>query len=231
MKLGLGTWHLTNKELPRQAFELGINHFDTADIYGNGKSEEILAESLRGIPRFHYELATKAGRNFTGWQKPWYKKHREVFSDWRPEYLKAALQASLLRLQTDYVDIFYLHNPPASQIRKLAPFMSSLRESKQVRKTGVSLAKAEHGFAAIKYGYEVIQVRVNPNEEGPLFELAQTARQFGVRFIIKEPLARGAFQYAAARVYRSYALNPLVDLVLTGTNNSDHLADNVSAVL
>ena len=83
----------------KRCWELGINHWDTADVYGNGKSEKIIGKSWLDIPRDDIFLATKVG-----WDKGDY-------SHWyHPNHMKKNLERSLKNLQTDYVDLIYFHH-------------------------------------------------------------------------------------------------------------------------
>jgi aryl-alcohol dehydrogenase-like predicted oxidoreductase len=89
-------------QIIRRAFELGINLFDTADVYGNGRAEEILGKAVAVLPRQEVVIATKArGRIFGG-------PNGEGLSR---KHLFEALNASLRRLQTDHVDLYQVHWP------------------------------------------------------------------------------------------------------------------------
>ena len=89
----------TSRKVLIQAWELNINHWDTADVYGEGKSEKIIGDIWGTIPRNDIFLATKVG-----WDKGphpyWYN----------PQYMKEKMERSLQNLKTDYVDIMYLHH-------------------------------------------------------------------------------------------------------------------------
>ena len=85
----------------RKALDLGINLFDTSDIYGEGHSEDLLGEELAGVDCV---IADKAGnrRTSTG-----------AVKDFSTDYMRSAVEASLRRLKRDSIDIYQLHNPPA----------------------------------------------------------------------------------------------------------------------
>ena len=87
----------------RRAFDLGVNFFDTADIYGRGHSEELIGQALAEV-RPNVVIATKVGLDDThgGFAR----------SNFAPAYLRRALDKSLKRLRTDYIDVYQLHNPP-----------------------------------------------------------------------------------------------------------------------
>ncbi|BCD22974.1 hypothetical protein BC30090_1871 [Bacillus cereus] len=118
-KLGLGTnavggYNLyadvnegEGKQLIEEAMEQGITFFDTADSYGFGRSEELVGEVLKG-KRHEVVFATKGGIQPL--------LNGEVYMNNEPSYLRNAVENSLRRLQTDYIDLYYLHftNPETS---------------------------------------------------------------------------------------------------------------------
>ncbi len=119
------------RSVVRKALDLGINLFDTADIYGDGQSEEYLGAALARIPRDSYVLATKGGseRLAPGAER----------QNGDPAFLKKSLEASLRRLKTDYVDLYQLHNPdPAVPLDCTAEAFTRFIEQGKVRYAGVS---------------------------------------------------------------------------------------------
>jgi len=90
----------------QKAVDLGVNFFDTADVYGWGHSEEVLGKALEGR-RDQVLLATKVGGDFY---------HGQVRANFDPGYIAFALGRSLHRLRTDHVDLYQLHNPPAEMM-------------------------------------------------------------------------------------------------------------------
>lgn len=113
------------------ALDLGINFFDTADVYGDGQSEEYLAGALAHEPRDSYVIATKGGSERLGPGAERQNGH--------PAYLRKALEASLRRLRTDYIDLYQLHNPdPAVPIEESAGAFARFIEEGKIRYAGVS---------------------------------------------------------------------------------------------
>lgn len=115
----------------RKALELGINFFDTADVYGDGQSEAFLASALERVPRDSYILATKGGteRLAPGMER----------QNGDPGYIRTALEGSLRRLKTDYIDLYQLHNPdPAVPFSLTAEALVRFREEGKIRAIGVS---------------------------------------------------------------------------------------------
>lgn len=112
----------------RNAMELGIDFFDHADIYGGGKSEEIFADAIEMNPAIREKmiLQTKAGI-------------RKGYFDFSKEHIIDAVDGSLQRLKTDYIDILLLHRPDAlMEPEEVAEAFSSLKDSGKVRHFGVS---------------------------------------------------------------------------------------------
>ena len=115
----------------RLAIDSGISFFDTADIYGDGRSEELLSKGLAGIPRDRYILATKGGsERLSGVGER---------QNGTPEYLRKSLEQSLRRLRTDHIDLYQLHNPdPAVPLDVTAGAFSRFLDEGIVRFVGVS---------------------------------------------------------------------------------------------
>jgi aryl-alcohol dehydrogenase-like predicted oxidoreductase len=171
-EIGIGLWSIVtdwwgadiNKadEILRRAYELGVNFFDTADVYGEGKGEEIISKTL-GTKRDNIIILTKIGIDF-------YNKKKLNFSI---DYLNFAFKQSLKRLNTDYVDILMLHNPKLINIKdkEVFEFLISLKKDGYVRVIGVALGPTlgwgEEGLEAIKMGYESLEYIYNLIERKP----------------------------------------------------------------
>ena len=122
-----------------QAIDLGINFFDTADSYGCGDSERLLGKCIRKV-RGEVILSSKAGYHFgplqkiARWVKPLLKRivkkssktqhsavhfrNQALQQNFSPTYIKSAIEGSLRRLGTEYLDIFLLHSPPESVLKR-----------------------------------------------------------------------------------------------------------------
>jgi aryl-alcohol dehydrogenase-like predicted oxidoreductase len=115
----------------KKALDLGINFFDTADIYGDGQSEEYLGVALARVPRDSYILATKGGSERLG---PGTERQNGD-----PAFIRKSLEGSLKRLKTDYVDLYQLHNPdPAVPLEYTAEAFTRFIEQGKIRYAGVS---------------------------------------------------------------------------------------------
>ena len=121
----------TSIDAVQRAVELGVNFFDTADVYGWGHSEEVLGLALKGR-REDVFLATKVGGDFY---------HGGVRMNFDPGYLAFALDRSLQRLQTDHVDLYQLHNPPAELMGDPASYevLDALKGEHKIDHYGVSV--------------------------------------------------------------------------------------------
>jgi aryl-alcohol dehydrogenase-like predicted oxidoreductase len=125
----------------RRGLDLGINFFDTADVYGLGRSEEILGQALKGRVAF---VATKAGNVRT--------EDGENQKDFSKDYLIRSAEKSLKRLQREAIDVFQLHNPTEEDIRRgeCLEALEVLRRSGKIRASGVSIHEPEEGVALLK---------------------------------------------------------------------------------
>ena len=167
----------------KKAAELGCNFFDTADVYGHGRSEELLGAALAGI-RKNVFIATKAGGSYM---------YDENFGhvNFSGEYMNFAVEQSLRRLRTDYIDVYQLHNPPLHLIREGEVFrpLRDLQKKGKVRNVGVSVFTLEEGDAALDH-VDCIQCVFNMLDPRK-FELMEEAKRRGVAVIVREPLANG----------------------------------------
>jgi aryl-alcohol dehydrogenase-like predicted oxidoreductase len=168
----------------RRAFELGITFFDTADIYGDGHNEQLVARAL-SAQRASLVIATKFGGG-TG-------PDGEIRGLARPELVEQYLRASLQRLGTDYVDLYYLHRvDPATPIEETVGAMARLVEKGLVRHLGLSEVSAEtlrrahavHPISALQTEYSLF-------ERGAEKEALPVTRELGVTFVAYSPLGRG----------------------------------------
>lgn len=130
--------------LLRQAFDRGITFFDTADTYGNGRGETILAQAFPGADRDDIVVATKFGYD---WQSQIGKRregHREAPHCFEPAFLERALEGSLRRLGTDHIDCYQVHNARMEHLLNdyVWTFLDKARQAGKVRSVGIALGPA-----------------------------------------------------------------------------------------
>lgn len=167
-----------------RALELGCTFFDTADIYGHGLSEKLLGQALQSR-RQECVIATKGGNDFY---------HGPVRKNFDAAYIQQAVDRSLQRLRTDYIDLYQLHNPPLMMLQRGEHYavLDELKETGKIRHYGVSVHDAYEGMMAIHTGKpEVIQVAYNPLRQDAREELLPLAQEQDVGLIVREPFANG----------------------------------------
>lgn len=170
--------------LIREALQMGITFFDTADAYGHGRSEEILGEEILGH-RKEVILATKGAIQFG-------KDGSRKINN-RPEYLKSALEASLKRLKTEYVDLYYIHYvDPEVPLAESVGALEKMKEEGKIRGIGLSNATAAQlkvanvggAINAYQGAYNLLQREVEA-------DLLPYCIEAGISFIPYGPLAFG----------------------------------------
>ena len=197
----------------RRAYDLGCTFFDTADVYGHGHSEEVLGAALQGL-RDKVIVATKVGGNFYNRDIHPLMRDRVEQTLGRPleeiergatlnvthdanftaSYVRFAVERSLARLRTDYIDLLQLHNPPINVISTMATYevLEQLKREGLIRFHGVSVHPPEEGIAAVNATMpDTVQIVYNlarREAEDAFFPAARTAN---VGVIAREPLANG----------------------------------------
>ena len=227
-EIGFGAWaiggnHVGNSYGPtddaesrravRRAFELGCTFFDTADVYGHGKSETLLGAELRDV-RDRVVLATKIGGNFYNRDvhpllveriaqiadKPFDQIPPDATlpvthdSSFTPRYVRFAVEQSLKRLGTDYIDLLQLHNPALSLISSMDTYavLEELKKEGKIRWYGVSVHPPEEGLAAVSATMpDTVQIVYNVARREAEDAFFPAARAAGIGVIAREPLANG----------------------------------------
>ncbi len=119
------------KNFVREAIQLGVTFIDTADLYGNGRSEELVGEVIKEFPRDQLVVATKGGNKCL--------EDGTIVQDNTPAYLRSALEQSLKRLQMNYVDLYYIHFPDGvTPLGEAIGELSKLKAEGKIRAIGVS---------------------------------------------------------------------------------------------
>jgi len=168
-----------------RAIELGVDFFDTADMYGPFKNEELLGRALRG-KRDKILIATKFG-NVRGTDGSFQGING------RPEYVRACIEASLKRLETDHVDLYYQHRvDPTVPIEETVGAMAELVGQGKVRYLGLSeAAPATIRRAHAVHPISALQTEYSLWSREPEDELLATLRELGIGFVAYSPLGRG----------------------------------------
>ena len=182
-----GTWGTVNDDESlaalHRALDLGVNFFDTADVYGDGRSERLLAQ-LRRDRREPFYIATKAGRRLDP----------HVAGGYTRQNLTAFVERSLKNLEVGTLDLLQLHCPPTEVYYQPEVFgvLDDLVTAGKVRHYGVSVEKVEEALKAIEYpGVETVQLIFNMFRQRPadLFFGEAARRQVGI--LARVPLASG----------------------------------------
>ena len=169
----------------RRARDLGVTFFDTADSYGFGRSESRLGLVL-SRSRQEGVIATKVGvvRDVNG----------RLAKDFSKQHIFDAVNGSLKRLRTDYVDVYQLHNPTVDELRRddIHEAMDRLQEVGKIRFWGVSVTTPEEGIEVVRNGWGyTLQVLYNILNQAPASELLPLAKEKGYGVIARVPLASG----------------------------------------
>jgi len=175
-----------------RALELGINFWDTADMYGFGHNEELISKVL--VPnRDKIFLATKFGFRQREGNSSNFAGTPGTYVDGSPSYVKQAVEKSLQRLGIDTIDLYYLHRvDPNVPIEETVGAMAALVKHGKVRYIGLSEASAKtirkahavHPITALQSEYSLL----TRDAEG---EILDTVRELGITFVPYSPLARG----------------------------------------
>lgn len=175
----------TGKEIVKTAIEHGINLIDTAYSYGKGRSEELIGEVLKETrSRHEVILATKGAHRYRG---------DERIIDNSPEFLKEQVKNSLRRLQTDYIDIYYIHRPDENTPKyEAVGALKELKDEGYIRAIGISNFSLEEIKEANQDGYvDVVQDEYHLLNRSAEKELLPFLREQDIAFIPYYPLAAG----------------------------------------
>jgi aryl-alcohol dehydrogenase-like predicted oxidoreductase len=174
-------------ELIRTALKLGINHFDTADNYSLGESEKRLGKSIKDI-RSEVYIFTKGGAVVSGGNSPF-----EI--DLSYNHLMAALNRSLERLQTNYVDLFQTHAAPKNktEIEEIKKVFNEIKKNGKARYCGISVGNNfRAGVEILKENFvDAIQISFSLMNPKALIEILPLAKKYQVGIIVNRPLEEG----------------------------------------
>jgi aryl-alcohol dehydrogenase-like predicted oxidoreductase len=208
--IGFGTWALGSDwwgehddpdRLVACALDLGITFFDTGDTYGQGLNEEIVGAALAkaGVARERIEIATKFGYVLDSERQGHEEGERP--HDWDPARTRRALEASLKRLRTDYVDLYQLHNPRMDALDRddLFAELEALKAEGKIRHYGVALGPKigwrDEGVRALREReISSLQTVYNMLEQEPGAEFLELAEERGAGVIARVPTSSGLLE-------------------------------------
>ncbi|WP_138420116.1 aldo/keto reductase [Aquibacillus sediminis] len=182
-----GAWGKSNDQEAlkglQRAMDAGVNFFDTADVYGDGHSEELLAKATKG-KEDEIHIATKFCRAGD-------IHDPETYSE---KSVTAYLDASLKRLEREQVDLFQIHCPPFEILKdgRVFDVLDKLKQQGKIRYYGVSVETVEEGLYCLEQpNVSTLQVIFNMLRQKPLEQLFPQAKEKGVGILARVPLASG----------------------------------------
>ncbi len=205
-EIGFGAWTIAldwwgkkieddeAKRMLKRAYDLGINFFETSDMYGKGKSEKLIGEVFKGM-RNEIVISTKYGYEFENVAQI---SHNELPQRFDPSFTEHALRNSLARLQTDYIDVYGLHNPKMHHIKDDAIFNTLDNKIKEgvIGTCQIALGPAigwtGEGLEAMNRRYvSAVQTVYNILEQTPGNDLIEAAERKNVGILVRVPDASG----------------------------------------
>ncbi len=208
-ELGFGVWTISAGwwgeysdeqaiALIHRALDRGVTFFDTADTYGDGRGETLLARAIAGR-RDDVVIGTKFGYDPSQQSGP--RGQQELPQDWSPAFVRAACEASLRRLETDRIDCWQLHNPKMDAIERddLWQTLDDLRREGKVVSYGVTLGPRigwrDEGLRALhERRVPSIQIIHNLLEQEPGADLVAAARTTGASVMVRVPHSSGLLE-------------------------------------
>lgn len=193
-EIGFGGWSIGGKDYGptydresvlaiHKALEVGVTFFDTADMYGDGRSERLLGEALAGM-QGRVVIATKGG----------YDVARGLVKDFSRGHLESAVAASLKRLKVDRIDLYQLHNPSAEQLRDTDLFdtVEEFQRRGLIRHYGVSVGDEWSARLVLERGTAAsLQLVHNLLRPGLLRALSPDIERTAIGVIVRTPLEYG----------------------------------------
>lgn len=205
-EIGFGAWTLgldwwgkkieddEAKKLLRRAYDLGINYFETGDIYGRGKSEQLIGEVFDGM-RDDIVISTKYGYDIYNNEQI---GHKELPQKFTPEFTGLALEKSLERLRTRYLDVYGLHNPKIHTIRdrKVFDYLDNKIKEGTIKSYQIALGPAigwtQEGLEAMeRTNATAVQTVYNILEQNPGNVLIEHGEKYNVGILVRVPDASG----------------------------------------
>jgi aryl-alcohol dehydrogenase-like predicted oxidoreductase len=211
-EVGFGVWTVTAGwwgeyteqqaiDLLRAARDRGITFFDTADTYGNGRGETIMAQAFPGADRDDIVIASKFGYDWQSAIGQRREGHQEAPHRLDVPFLEQALEGSLQRLGTDRLDLWQLHNVRMEHLQRddVWTFLDKVKQAGKVRSIGVALGPAigwrEEGiFSLTERPVDVVHMIYNALELDPGRDLIDVARKAGKSLLVRVPHSSGMLE-------------------------------------
>lgn len=255
------------------ALDSGVNFYDTADSYGQGQSEILLGKTFKNR-RDQVIFASKAGyylsplgnvaAKFKPMLKPLLRSLNSIKSsnsnslsdarssvlrqNFERDYLTNAIEGSLKRLQTDYLDLFQLHSPPSAVLRSSEVWqtLETLKKQGKIRYYGVSCDTVEDALICLQQpGLSAIQLEINWLQQEAIAKVLPLAKQQQVAIVARQPFASGKLWANQERIPPSLQQsdrNPFqtalqfvlqqdgVSVVIPGASSFQHLNTNLGTL-
>jgi aryl-alcohol dehydrogenase-like predicted oxidoreductase len=255
-----------------EAHDYGINFFDTADIYAQGNSEKLIGEVFR-TKRTQVIIASKVGYRLNtavsigGKIKPFLRqlvrlvpslktslqkaRASQMSQDFSPAYLKSAVENSLKRLRTDYLDLLQLHSPSPSVLERDGLFepLETLKKEGKIRYYGVACRELEDAELCVSYpGVSSVQIPLNHTNAAKQEHVAILKRTSNAGILAGRPFASGLLFHQQQRhaefprtspqvthttaqiALRSLVQIPWISTVIAGITKPEHLRENVRSI-
>ena len=193
-EISLGTWAFGSEwgtvgeddayAALNRAVDLGVNFLDTADVYGDGRSERLIGRLLKDRPHDEILVATKAGRRLDP----------HTAEGYNAENLTAFVERSLRNLGVEALDLLQLHCPPTEAYRQDSTFeaLEDLEKAGKIKNHGVSVEKVEEARMALDYpGVKTVQIIFNVFRQKPAEEFFPLAEEHNIGILARVPLASG----------------------------------------
>ncbi|MGM8211679.1 aldo/keto reductase [Virgibacillus sp. W0430] len=225
--MSLGTDYQKARRIIDEAIDMGINHLDTADLYGFGDNERIVGEAIKH-KRDQLILTTKVGNHFNRVKKDWY---------WDPskEHIISSAKASLRRLKTDYIDLYLLHGGTIDD-----PIEESIDAFEQLKKEGIIRA---YGISSIRpnvinayvtnSNIDAVMLQYNLLDRRPEENILTLLHKHKISVLARGPLAKGILIDSPTRnkklneSYLNYTKNDVLHIIqqLEAYQNMKRLKD------
>ncbi|MBD3280738.1 aldo/keto reductase [Candidatus Dojkabacteria bacterium] len=166
-----------------KAIDMGVNFIDTADVYGDGRSEKLVSKLSKSRKENIY-IATKFGR----------RSDPHISENYNEKKLRKYLERSLKNLNVEAIDLIQLHCPPTEVYYRpeIFSFLEDLNKEGLVKNYGVSVEKVEEGLKAIEYpGVSTVQIIYNMFRQRPAGQFFKQAQNKNIGIICRVPLASG----------------------------------------